>query len=58
MNLNFSVNLLPQTDMAGMNIDDEISDQASIADKIELNEEREEWKTGPVYKFVNPSCFF
>lgn len=38
MNLNFSVNLLPQPDMAEMNVDDEMSDQASIADKIELNE--------------------
>jgi len=41
MNLNFSVNILPQPDLAHMNLDNEIeelSDQASIADKMELKE--------------------
>lgn len=38
MNLNFSVNLLPQNDMVDMHLDDDISDQASIADKIELKD--------------------
>ena len=58
MNLNFSVNLLPQSDILEIKIDDEMSSQASTTGKIELNEEREEWKEDPAYKFINPSCFF
>ena len=43
MNLNCSVNVLPQPDLADINLHnglDESDDQASIADKIEINEER------------------
>ena len=43
INLNCSVNILPQPDLAGMNLHndlDESDDQASIADKIEINNER------------------
>ena len=58
MNLSFSVNLLPQSDMLEIKIDDEMSGQTSINGKIELNEERKEYKVGQVYKFINPSCFF
>lgn len=43
MNLNCSVNVLPQPDLADINLNndiDESDDQASIADKIEIKEER------------------
>jgi len=39
MNLNFSVNILPQPDLGEMNLNDEVDeedDQASIADKIDM----------------------
>lgn len=43
MNLNCSVNVLPQPDLAEINLNndlDESDEQASIADKIEIKEER------------------
>ena len=67
MNLNFSVNMLPPSDMPEVKFDEESEDLASIADKIdeleelEIQAQREEENNnavGPSYKFMNPSCFF
>lgn len=59
MNINVTVNMLPVAELGDLEYD-ENDDLASIEDKIESEEEKEEkaMEIGPSYKFVNPSCFF